>query len=98
MMTKMTANQKRYLTARSKYLANTGPKKMFYRPGDPTVDLEARIEVTTAKAYLIEPVMGTKREVWLPKSQVVSVGEPNEDGNRAFKVTEWWYQKAELDE
>ena len=71
---------------------------MAYRPGDPTKELEARIEVTTAKACLIEPVMGTKREVWLPKSQVVSVGEPNEDGNRQFVVTEWWYNVAEMDE
>ena len=71
---------------------------MAYRPGDPTVDIEARIETSTAKAYLIEPVMGTKREVWLPKSQVVSMGEANEDGNRPFTVTQWWYDKAELGE
>jgi hypothetical protein len=91
--------QKRYLIARQKYLiATSGPKRMAYRPGDPTVELEARVEVTTAKAYLIEPVMGTKREVWLPKSQVVSMGEADPDGNRQFVVTEWWYQKAELGE
>ena len=91
--------QKRYLIARSKYLISTsGPKKMAYRPGDPTVELEARVEVTTAKAYLIEPVMGAKREVWLPKSQVVSMGEADPDGNRTFVVTEWWYNKAELKE
>ena len=95
----MTDLQRRYLRARSKYLAAiTGPKRMAYRPGDPTVELEARVEVTTAKAYLIEPVMGTKREVWLPKSQVVSMGEADPDGNRTFVVTDWWYQKAELGE
>ena len=71
---------------------------MAYRPGDPTVDLEARIEVTTAKAYLIEPVMGMKKEVWLPKSQTVSMSDADENGNRTFVVTEWWYNKAELDE
>jgi len=71
---------------------------MAYRPGDPTVELEARIEVTTAKAYLIEPVMGIKQEVWLPKSQVVAMSEPDENGNRTFTVTEWWYNKAEMDE
>jgi hypothetical protein len=71
---------------------------MAYRPGDPTEELEARIEVTTPKAYLIEPVMGTMREVWLPKSQTVSVGEPNEDGNRQFVVTKWWFQKSGLGE
>lgn len=69
---------------------------MAYRPGDPTKELEARVEVTTAKAYLIEPTMGMKREVWLPKSQVVSMGEPDEDGNRPFVVTQWWYDKAEM--
>lgn len=96
---KMAAWQKRYLIARSRYMiATKGPRKMVYREGDPTVELEARIEVTTAKAYLIEPVMGAKREVWLPKSQVVSVGDANEDGNRLFVVTEWWYKKAELAE
>jgi hypothetical protein len=71
---------------------------MPYRPGDPTVDIEARIEVTTAKAYLIEPTMGTKEKVWLPKSQTVQMGEPDENGNRVFTVTEWWYNQAELGE
>jgi len=71
---------------------------MAYRQGDPVVELEARIEVTTAKAYLIEPVMGMKKEVWLPKSQTVSMSDADENGNRTFVVTEWWYNKAELDE
>lgn len=71
---------------------------MAYREGDPTMELEARIEVTTAKAYLIEPTMGTKQQVWLPKSQVVSMSEPDGNGNRQFVVTEWWYGKAEMDE
>jgi hypothetical protein len=71
---------------------------MAYRPGDPTVDLEARIEATTAKAYLIEPTMGTKEQVWLPKSQMVSMTDPDENGNRVFTVTEWWFFKAELQE
>jgi hypothetical protein len=70
---------------------------MAYRPGDPTVDIEAKVEVTTAKAYLIHPTMGVVAETWLPKSQVVSMSEPDEDGNRTFKVTEWWYKRAELD-
>jgi plasmid maintenance system antidote protein VapI len=71
---------------------------MAYRQGDPTVELEARIEVTTAKAYLIEPVMGMKKEVWLPKSQTVSMSDADENGNRTFVVTEWWHNKAELGE
>jgi hypothetical protein len=71
---------------------------MPYRPGDPTYELEARIEVSTAKAYLIEPTMGAKPEVWLPKSQVVGMTEPDENGMRMFTVTEWWYNKAEMGE
>jgi hypothetical protein len=70
---------------------------MAYRQGDPTIDLEAKIEVTTAKAYLIQPTMGALAEVWVPKSQVVSMSEPDENGLRTFKVTEWWYKRAELD-
>lgn len=71
---------------------------MVYRSGDPTVMLEAGIEVTTAKAYLITPTMGPKREVWVPKSQVVEISEADDLGNRMFTVTEWWFNKAELRE
>lgn len=69
---------------------------MGYRSGDPTVMLEARIEYTSAKAYLVEPTMGNKREVWIPKSQVVEMGDPDENGNRIFTVTEWWFGRAEI--
>ena len=71
---------------------------MPYREGDPTADVEASVEVTTAKAYLIKPTMGKKMEVWLPKSQMVSMTDADEDGVRVFKVTLWWYDKAEMDE
>jgi hypothetical protein len=71
---------------------------MPYRPGDPTVEVEARIEITTAKAYLIEPTMSMKSEVWLPKSQVVGMTDPDENGIRIFTVTQWWHDKAELGE
>lgn len=71
---------------------------MPYRPGDPTIEIEARIETTTAKAYLIEPTMGNKTQVWLPKSQTVSMSEPDENGLRTFEVTEWWYGVSELGE
>jgi len=71
---------------------------MPYRPGDPTYKFEAKIEVTTAKAYLLHPTMGVKQEVWCPKSQVVGMTEPDENGNRILEVTEWWWQKADMDE
>jgi hypothetical protein len=71
---------------------------MPYREGDPTVELEAKVEVTTAKAYLIHPTMGPKEEVWLPKSQTVAMGEPDEHGNRQFVVTQWWARQAGVTE
>ena len=71
---------------------------MPYRPGDETMEVEARIETRTARAYLIEPTMGTKDQVWLPKSQVVGVTEPDENGTSIFTVTRWWYDKAEMGE
>lgn len=71
---------------------------MPYRPGDSTVELEARVTNSTAKAYLIEPTLGHLWEVWLPKSQVVGETEPDERGLRTFTVTEWWYKKSGLDE
>ena len=69
---------------------------MPYRPGDPTVQIEAEIEHTTAKAYLIKPTMGTKREVWLPKSQTVEMSDADEDNLRIFTVTEWWHTQSGL--
>jgi hypothetical protein len=71
---------------------------MAYRPGDPTIELEAKIEHTTLKAYLICPTMSMKSEVWLPKSQVVGMSEADADGNRTFTVTRWWFDRAELGE
>ena len=71
---------------------------MPYREGDATVDIEARIEFTTAKAYLIEPSMGAKSQVWLPKSQTVAMSDADENGLRVFKVTKWWHDRAELNE
>ena len=71
---------------------------MGYRPGDPTREVEARVETATAKAYLIEPTMGFKTQVWLPKSQVVGMTDPDDNGVRIFTVTEWWYQKAEMED
>ena len=71
---------------------------MPYRPGDPTVTIEARVEHTTAKAYLIEPTMGKVKQTWLPKSQVVEMSDADENGNRTFEVTEWWYNQAGLND
>jgi hypothetical protein len=70
---------------------------MPYRPGDPTIDVEAEIEVTTAKAYLIKPTMTAKSQVWLPKSQTVEMSDADENNLRVFRVTLWWYDQAGLD-
>jgi hypothetical protein len=87
--------QARFLAARQKYLARVGSLvKMPYRPGDPTVEVEAIIELTTAKAYLLKPTMGKLQEVWLPKSQMVGMTDPAESGARLFTVTQWWADKS----
>jgi hypothetical protein len=67
---------------------------MGYKAGDETYEFEGRVEVTTAKAYLVFPTMGPAK-VWVPKSQVVRMDDPDENGNRMFVVTEWWWKKQE---
>jgi hypothetical protein len=64
---------------------------MGYRNGDETVVIEARVAFSTAKAHLIEMTLGG--ECWLPKSQVVDMGEADMDGNREFTVTLWIAEK-----
>lgn len=64
---------------------------MGYRNGDETAVIEAKINHTTPKAYLLELTLGG--EAWLPKSQVVRMGEPDIDGNRDFTVTLWIAEK-----
>ena len=64
---------------------------MGYRNGDETVAIEGKIEMTTAKAYLVSLTLGG--EAWVPKSQVVNVEEPDIDGNRTFIVTQWIAEK-----
>lgn len=61
------------------------------RIGDEQSTFEGKIEHTTAKAYLVEATLGGK--YWVPKSQIISMGEPDVDGNREFIVTTWWAEK-----
>ena len=65
---------------------------MPYRDGDPTYDFEGKVEHTTAKALLVLPTMGPE-QVWVPKSQLVAMTDPDGNGNRVFTVTEWWWSK-----
>ena len=62
------------------------------------MEVEAKVVHSTAKAYLIEPTLGHKWEVWLPKSQIVGETDPDENGLRTFTVTEWWYKRSEIDD
>lgn len=64
---------------------------MGYREGDETYSFEGKIEFSTQKAHLVIPTIGS--QVWVPKSQLVSMSDPDGDGNRNFVVTEWWYKK-----
>lgn len=60
------------------------------------VVFEGKIELTTAKAYLVEMTLGGR--YFVPKSQISDMGEPDIDGNREFTVSEWWWgvkQEAE---
>lgn len=56
-----------------------------------TVQIEARIEHTTAKAYLLEPTM--YQQNWVAKSQVVDIGDADMDGNRMFTISKWVAEK-----
>jgi hypothetical protein len=67
---------------------------MPYREGDPTHEFEGKVEVTTPKAHLVVPTMGPA-QFWVPKSQIVSMGEADGEGNRMFTVTSWWWNKQE---
>lgn len=67
---------------------------MGYRPGDKTVTFEGRIEHKTAKSYLVEMTLGGR--YFVPFSQIVEMTDPaDEDGNRIFEVTEWWWDRKE---
>jgi hypothetical protein len=59
-----------------------------------TVEFEGRVEVTTAKAYLVEMTLGD--QVWVPKSQIRNMTEPDAEGNRMFTVTQWWAERNNM--
>lgn len=68
---------------------------MAYRRGDPTVVFEGKIEHRAPKSYLVTMTLETGK-FFVPFSQIVGdIGEPDEDGNRVFEVTEWWWKRKE---
>lgn len=66
---------------------------MGYNSGDEQVEFEARIEHSTAKAKLLVPTMGPE-QCWCPNSVIDWMSEPDEYGNRTFRVRSWWAKKA----
>lgn len=74
---------------------------MAVRPGDPTIVFEGKIRHKSAKSYLVEATLGGR---WfVPFSQMLGgeygMSDPDEDGNRTFEVSEWWWdRKTEVPE
>lgn len=66
---------------------------MAYRNGDPVEYFEGKIEHKSAKSYLVEMTLGGR--YFVPFSQIVSMGDPDIDGNRQFEVTKWWFDRKE---
>lgn len=65
---------------------------MGYRRNDDTEFFEAKIEFKSAKSYLVEATLGGK--YFLPFSQIIGypdLPEADENGNRNFEVTAWWF-------
>lgn len=64
---------------------------MPIKDGDPTVEIDVTIKAVTAKAFLV--VTEDLSETWLPKSQVASYGDLNEqskkDDSGTMIVSEW---------
>lgn len=52
---------------------------------------EGKVEFTSVKAHLVEMTLGGR--YWVPKSQILMLGEPDIDGNREFIVKDWWWNK-----
>lgn len=54
-----------------------------------TENFEAKIEYKSAKSYLVEMTLGGR--YFVPFSQIEDMSEPDENGNRVFIVTAWWW-------
>lgn len=56
------------------------------------MELEGHIEHATTKAYLVY-FIERDEQMWLPKSCVISMTDPDFEGNRIFTVKDWWAEK-----
>ena len=66
---------------------------MAERIGDEEYELEAKVEFTTPKAWLVIDTMSSK-QAWLPKSQGRIIRDVDPDGNTLFAVSNWWIKKS----
>jgi hypothetical protein len=65
---------------------------MGERVGDEMVTIEAKVEHSTEKAWLIIDNMSGK-QAWLPKSVGKIIEDVDRDGNTLFEAKEWWARK-----
>lgn len=68
-------------------------KMAGFKTEDETYSFEATVEARTAKAVLVDPIVGEK--FWLPKSQIVDEHKLEND-NVWFTVTAWIARKNGL--
>lgn len=61
--------------------------------GDEEYELEAKVEHTTSKAWLVIDNMSGK-QAWLPKSQGRILRDVDPEGNTVFAVSNWWIKKS----
>lgn len=59
------------------------------------VQIEATVEHTTQKAWLIIDTM-TQKQAWLPFSVGTIIEEVDRDGHTMFMVKHWWAKKNGL--
>jgi len=62
---------------------------MGERIGDETIEIEATVERTSDKAWLINDMMSGK-QIWLPKSVGTIIQERDDQGHVLFNVKQWW--------
>lgn len=58
-----------------------------------TVTFEARIEHKAPKSYLVEMTLGGR--YFVPFKCITDMDEPDENGNRVFEVSEWWWNRRD---
>lgn len=65
---------------------------MTYDDGNVEIQIEAKVEYSTAKAWLIIDNM-SGNQGWLPKSIGRIIEDVDMDGNTMFGAPRWWCKK-----